>query len=370
VTNHWQLNGVDLTNGTLAGATISGANSTTLSIGNVTPGVAGVYRLIVSDPRGTVISSNVTVTVQSTAIPPSGNLVGAWLTGAASLAETSGYRPAGTHDGHGVTGTGTPSSSYGFTNDVPFGLTGQSLVLSGSAAISISNSSINELSYIDTFDGTSTNMTVAFWAKGVPSGGWNPFVSKFGESAQGWQLRRNGGLNPTWTVRGTGTTEDMQATSVFPTDGLWHHYAGTFSFDGVTGSRGLYVDGVLVASQAEIQLYNPAVSSYLTIGGRFDGNAGTFGNYFTGKLYNVRIYNIGLSEAQINSLAYSQLPPSVPAFSGPPVLSGNKLVLTWSSGSLLQSTNVAGPWAATGATSPYTNDVSTAPQMFYKLSSP
>lgn len=375
VTNQWQRDGTNLVNGpAFGGATISGANSTTLMIGNVTPDVAGVYRLIVSNPNGTVISSNTTVTVFSTVPPPAANLVGSWITGAANLADSSGYTPAGTHDGHGVAGTGTPSSGYAFTNDVPPGWTGQSLTFIGNTAIVISNSANVSPNYTNTFDEGITNMTVSFWAKGWPSGGWNPFVSKYGENGQGWQLRRNGGANPTWTVRGTGSPDngDMSAGGVtMSNDGLWHHYAGTYTFDGTAGSANLYVDGALVATRTEILPYTLSANAYLTLGGRFDPGAGTFGNYFAGNLYNARIYNVALSEAQVNALAYSTLPiPTVPAFSAPPMLSGNKLILSWSGGTLLQSTNVTGPWTPTGATSPYTNDITTSPRMFFRISNP
>jgi Concanavalin A-like lectin/glucanases superfamily/Immunoglobulin domain len=369
VTNQWQLNGTNLVDGTLGGSIISGSTSSALTIGNATTNVQGVYRLIVSDSHGTVISGNTTVTVLSTVAPPAGNLVGAWLTGAANLADASGFRPAGTHDGYGVTGTGTPSSNYGFTNDVPGGWTGTSLVLSGTATIAISNSSTLDASYVNTFDDTATNMTVSFWAKGWP-GGWNPFVSKYGESGQGWQLRRNGGSNPCWTVRGTGATEDMSASGLtMSDDGLWHHYAGTFTFDGTNGIRNLYVDGVQVASETEIAPYALAASSYLCIGGR-DGGGNAFGNYFTGKIYDTRIYKVALTEAQVNSLAWQLATPTTPVLL-PGGLYGNKFVLTWSSGTLLSATNVTGPYLpVAGATSPYTNDVTTAPQMFFRLSNP
>lgn len=374
VTNQWQRDGTNLMNGAaFGGATISGANTSTLLIGNVTPAAAGVYRLVVSNPNGTVISSNSTVTVLPTVPPPAGNLVGSWLTGAANLSDSSGYTPAGTHDGYGVTGAGSPSSNYAFTNDVPTGWTGQSLTFIGNTAIAISNSANVSVNYTNTFDEGITNMTVAFWAKGWPSGGWNPFVSKFGENGQGWQLRRNGGANPTWTVRGTGSPDngDMSAAGLtMSNDGLWHHYAGTFTFDGTSGSANLYVDGVLVASRSEAAPYTLSVGSYLTLGGRFDPGAGTFGNYFTGNMYNARIYNVALTEAQVNSLAHTELPVTVPAFSGPPVLSGNKLILSWSVGTLLQTTNLTGPWTPTGATSPYTNDITTSPQLFFRLSNP
>ena len=50
--------------------------------------------------------------------------------------------------------------------------------------------------------------------------------------------------------------------------------------------------------------------------------------------------------------------------------SGSSLVLTWSAGStLLQATNLTGPWTTNVNTSPYTN-VPTGPQMFFKVQAP
>jgi len=299
--------------------------------------------------------------------PPAGTAVGAWLTGAANLTDTSGYSPAGTHDGWGVAGLSVPSSSYGFTNDVPAGKTGQALLLSGSAAIAISNSFVSEVAYTNTFDDTVTNITVMFWAKGWP-GTWNPFVSKYGENGLGWQLRRNGGSSPCWTVRGMGGVEDMSGSDTMSNDGLWHHYAGTFTFDGTNSTDSLYVDGVLKATQAGILPYAQSGGAYLTIGGRYDPGTSTFGNYFVGEMYGVRIFKVALSEAQINS--FLTLPPAQPGFTGPPVLNGFNFVLSWTNGTLLQTTNLPGPWTPTPGTSPYTNDVRTSPRMFYKLSNP
>jgi hypothetical protein len=47
-------------------------------------------------------------------------------------------------------------------------------------------------------------------------------------------------------------------------------------------------------------------------------------------------------------------------------LVGSSLKLTWSNGTLLQATNLAGPWTTNAATSPYTVTPS-APEMFYKV---
>ena len=366
-TNQWQLNGTNLVDGPLAGATISGAtSSTTLTIANMTTNLAGVYRDIISYAGGQTISSNETITVLLPVNPPAGTLVGAWVTGATNLADSSGYSPAGTHDGYGVTNDGTAYSDFVFTNDVPPGMSGQSLSLpNGDCAIAISNSSTADGSYTNTFDDTiNTNgMTVAFWAKGIP-GGWNPWVSKYGESGQGWQLRVNNGGIPCWTMRGPGG-DDMTST-LGNNDGGWHNYAGTY--DPIAGVRNLYVDGVLAATESGQGALGDASSSHIAIGAR-DAGGNNFQSYFTGKIYGVQIFDAALTEAQVNYLLLPKVVP-VPVFSDRPVLHGNNLVITWGVGSLLQATNVTGPWTPTGATSPFTNDITTHPRMFYKLSNP
>ena len=192
-------------------------------------------------------------------------LVGQWFTNN-TLADVSGYTPGGAHDGYDVAGTGT----YVFTNDVPPNKTGKSLFLyNGDTGIAIANSSTSDGAYTNTFDEGLTNaMTVGLWAKGWP-GGWNPFVSKFGES-QGWQLRNDGNNNvsPCWTVRGTGANsavtmgtgvynnpQDLAATgSTFANDGAWHLYVGTF--DAATGIINLYVDGALGAQSVSNSVYS------------------------------------------------------------------------------------------------------------------
>lgn len=367
VTNQWQLNGTNLVDGAFGGATISGSHSNVLTIANVTTNIQGVYRLILSNPAGMTISSNATVTVFQTAAAPSANLVGEWVAGATNLTDTSGYSPAGTHDGLPVSGTGVPATGYSFSTDVPSGMTGQSLTLVGNTAIEITNSSDLDGAYTNTYDDiiNTNGMTVMCWAKGLP-GTWNPWVSKYGENGSGWQLRVNGdSATPCWTIQGAGTV-DMSST-LGKSDGNWHHYAGTY--DPNTGIRNLYVDGVLAAQLTGQTPFNGSTSSHMAIGAR-DNGGNSFGNYFNGKIYAVRIYNTALSEAQINNFLVPKVLPA-PVFNAP-IRNGNQLVLSWSTGTLQESTNIMGPWTPVGgATSPFTNDVSTnGPRMFYRLSNP
>ena len=71
-------------------------------------------------------------------------------------------------------------------------------------------------------------------------GGWEPFVSKRGESNQGWQMRRQGGNNyATFTVRGTSGADDPASSTAIVDH--WRLYIGTY--DGA--KRKLWVDGNL-----------------------------------------------------------------------------------------------------------------------------
>ena len=144
-------------------------------------------------------------------------------------------------------------------------------------------------------------MTIMCWAKGVP-GGWNPWVTKWGENTFGYQLRVNNSSDPTWTIRGTGGAEDMQASKA-TTGNVWHHYTGTYS--PVTGVRSLYVDGVLAAQETGQGPYSQTDFSHFMIGAKDSGGSGplnangtaNFGNYFTGDIYDVRVYNYALSQS-------------------------------------------------------------------------
>ncbi|MGA2853886.1 MAG: LamG-like jellyroll fold domain-containing protein, partial [Verrucomicrobiota bacterium] len=377
LTNQWQFNGTNLVDGNYGGVVISGSQSiapasgfetTLLTIANVTTNYSGVYTLIVSDANGSVVSSNANLTVgtDSVAPVPAGALVGEWLNGTNSLADTSGYSPAGTHDAK------VQSGAVWWTNDVPpIAPPGSQSLYFNNAGLTVSNSSTLDANYTNTFDlAISNSMTIECWAKGWP-GSWNPFVSKYGENGIGWQLRCDGWNTACWTVRAPTGGGDMGAPAT-SNDSFWHHYAGTY--DVTSGLMKLYIDGVLAVTWTGVGPYNLSPPSHLMIGAR-DGGGNAFGNYYSGEIYGVQIYDTALSADQVNASLVS--PVTVPpTFSGPIAItsgpSGSQLVLKWPYGTLLQATNVAGPWTpVAGAVSPYTNLINmTAPNMFYKLSNP
>jgi hypothetical protein len=264
---------------------------------------------------------------------------------------------------------------------VPPNATGVSIYLNNSG-IGISNTcSTWDAKYSNTFDSKITNsFTVTCWAKGWPSG-WNPWVSKYGENGSGWQLRTDGSspTYPCWTIRNnqvgtvtlgtavSGNPEDLASRSfAIGNDGKWHHYAGTF--DAKLGTRCLYVDGELAAAETGNVPCNLAATNRLMLGARDGGSgsssSGGYGSYFTGNLYDVRIYNNAASQSQVRSLAALTPPPVASR-----VVSGNQLVLTWSWGTLLQASNLLGPWTPVQAASPYTNSQPAA-QQYFRISNP
>jgi hypothetical protein len=81
----------------------------------------------------------------------------------------------------------------------------------------------------------------------------------------------------------------------------------------------------------------------------------------------VRIYTDAVTQTFIQAIVAGPTPKLTSQFNA----SANQLVLTWSAGTLLQATNLLGPWVAfPNATSPQTNSVTAAPQRFFRVSNP
>ncbi len=238
---------------------------------------------------------------------PAFALVGHWGSGAETLADTSGYTAAGTHDGVAVGGN---AGLLAYSTDVPSGFSGKSLDLSaGNVAIMIQNSATSDGGYLTTFDDQSrSQITVAFWAKGFP-GDWSPWVAKNGEGG-GWQMRRLGS-DPVacFTIRGLGNSDDF-GSNVNVNDTNWHHFVGVW--DQVTGVRSLYVDGVLSHDVTTFgDVMSMAADQHLVLGGRQTDGA-TFSNFFTGKLFDVRIYKQKLFANEVQAIMTAANPGSNP----------------------------------------------------------
>lgn len=246
----------------------------------------------------TLVSADLTVTniysMRVEVMPsPSTALVGQWVSCYDHLKDTSGYTLAGTHDGTVV----GEVANLTYSPDTPPGFGGSSLDLrAGAVGVRIDNTKTSDPVYANTFDeGISNQFTVAFWAKGMPET-WAPWVSKRGESGIGWQLRRMEDLPVAgFTIRGIENNFDGLGSPVNVNDSpaVWHHFAGVWNQK--DGTRNLYVDGVLshVVYNDPSQIMALAPQKALAIGARADGG-NWYENYFSGLIYDVRIYNQAL----------------------------------------------------------------------------
>jgi hypothetical protein len=133
-------------------------------------------------------------------------------------------------------------------------------------------------------------MTVEAWVYPTTVGGWQPVIYKYNDLY--YLLGSNpAGNDPATGVGDTATVGDMLASGTSLTANTWTHLAGTY--DGTTIR--LYVNGVQVTSMAHTGAIATA-GNPLTIGGNT-----VDGNYFTGVIDEVRVYNKALTAAQIVS---------------------------------------------------------------------
>ena len=154
-------------------------------------------------------------------------------------------------------------------------------------------------------------------------------------------------------------------------DGNWHNLAITRN--ATTGVVQLYVDGVLNGT-ATLETGNKT-SAFQLIGAlqtdASDGVTPNGANYFNGQLDEVRIYNLVVDPAVINSLS---LAPPAPTNLAVAASSGTELDLTWTTNSpyatgyVLQRKIGTGPWVSLPTLAPGTasyNDTGLTPSTLY-----
>ena len=282
------------------------------------PAVGAIYTVKAYDSALNLSAASTSYEVSDT------NLIGRWFAGAETLADVSGYTPAGTHDGVIV---GANPEALAYSDDVPPGQTGKSLDLTANGAgkqvgVVITNSSTRDSSYRPTFDDDIRyGLQVSFYYKGDFAYYEGP-VGKRGvegvgdywvpDDTTGWGIRKAGGAGQlSWTIRSQQayTNFDGLCTGGTPFDGNWHKVEAVWN--GQTGVRQCYLDGALVLNQGSaigaladmfggLQLASP---NHVGIGVRESVDARSFWEWYprygtnfaypgwyNGKIYDVRIY--------------------------------------------------------------------------------
>jgi hypothetical protein len=136
-------------------------------------------------------------------------------------------------------------------------------------------------------DITSNDITLAAWVKMTSDTDWYPIIS----------CNTSGGDNVGWLAVDDGYADFGSLTgTMYVTDNNWHHLAYTRIAD----SGSLYVDGVLEGTHTPG--FNFSTSNLWSIGQEWDGGPAT-SDFFIGTVDDARIYNYGLSYAEIAALA-------------------------------------------------------------------
>jgi hypothetical protein len=183
------------------------------------------------------------------------------------------------------------------------------------------------------------------------------FSGLMGHGDPSWRTSINGLGEP-----GAADGSNPDATSPNSIAGSgWHLVAYSYTGDpNVTNNGSLYVDGELVTNNT---VAVPAGDSLnVWIGGSPDYGTQRL---LAGSIAHAAVFSQALSAAQISALyKAASIAPAVTVNFAPAPSGG--LTLSWSQGTLLQATNLTGPWTTNSAPSPYVVTPSNT-QMYFKV---
>ncbi|MEN3356580.1 MAG: hypothetical protein V7637_562 [Mycobacteriales bacterium] len=194
-----------------------------------------------------------------------------------------------------------------------------------------------------------TGMTLEAWVRPAATSGWRTVLMKERPGGLAYSLYGydNSAKPPAVYGNFAGTDVSAAGGSALPLS-TWSHLAGTY--DGAT--LRLYVNGVQVATKARTGPL-PTSTSPLRIGGN-----SAWGEYFSGLIDEVRIYNRALSAAEIGTDMTTAVVPSGPDTTPPVIsavgtggLSPAGATVSWATDEAADSRAEYGTTAAYGGTS-------------------
>lgn len=270
---------------------IPGATSATLSLNNVTTNQAGTYFVRVTNPGGTVNSSNAVLTVNSTNVI-AGGLLAHWRFDEAP----------------GATVALDSTGSFNGTNSA----TGAAFVAGGRAgnALSLTRSQNGFVNMGDVLSLSSGTYTLSAWARTATNDSTDNLVV-IGKHATGVRngyfivVNTTGGALTTsraaFVTGGSGVASpsptDTPISTTVVNDGNWHHIVAIR--DAASGTKRIFVDGSPVEDSKTAE---PVIAptAPLLIGGVLSG--GNNLGLFDGLLDDIQIYNRSLNDSEIDFL--------------------------------------------------------------------
>lgn len=330
-----------------AGHLVSSAATGAFTLSNLLTSDAGSYFCVISNQYGMATSSILGLTIVQPTRYEQGLLAfqpaAYW-----PLAETSGAVARDLVGG--VDGVYVGGCALGHPGPAPTMFGG------GSRAVEFDGSS----AYVDIPGGAfnfTGPLTAMAWVRVLTTPG---FAGVFGHGDASWRMTVNNFGQP-----GASDGNAPDATSAASIeDGNWHMLAYVYSGPAGSGNGQLYVDGELAAAQ-DVGAAPAGDNLDVWIGGAPD--------YGSGRLINAdfahaAVFAQALSSDDIADL-YAGIYPRPVRLSV--ALAGAEIKMTWPAGTLLQASNVRGPWTAiTSAVSPYTAAVGPTNQFFQLLVNP
>jgi uncharacterized protein YjdB len=332
-----------------SGATpISISSSPTLTVPNVQPGSAGNYTCVISNQIGIRPSSVLSLTV----LTPSTYDQAVMSLGPIAywpLDETGGTTAFDVIGGNNGTYGGTYELNQPGPGNTFFGGDVAALFDGSSGHVDIPGGPFNLTNAI----------TVVAWVNLISTPAFGGVIGK-GDTL--WRMTVDNSDLPRGND-GNQLSDAVGSTSVF--DSNWHMLA--YSYSGTTGQNdngSLYVDGALAGNN---NVVNYPVANNLDV---FIGGSPDYSNrYLPAYVADVAVFKQALTARQIQGIynGIGMPPPQLISIAR----TGANVTLTWQTGTLLQSTNLLGPWTTnSAATSGYTVPATNQSQFFKLLIGP
>lgn len=190
---------------------------------------------------------------------------------------------------------------------------------------------------------TTVVKSVTFWAYIPNLDGTTEMVSK-STSGQGFEVIINGGTIQFYTM-GSDVTPATASSGDIDLN-AWNHIVATYNGGGTT--MRLYINGDLSGSTAT------APATVTNVENLYFGTWGSGGRQFVGKLNDIRLYDVQLTETQVENVMGGSVDPDTPPDSTAPTISSvsaagtsNGATVTWTTNEAASTKVIYGTGSAT-----------------------